>query len=172
MTASLAADPVSADSPHEDHVDLGLRGKNVLVTGASQGIGLATATMLAREGASVAICGRTAASLDEAVELIRSSTGSVVMPTLADVAHLEDIVRMIESVRATLGTIDVLVVNPGHPPRRSSTSSPSPIRLPARFRTARALGRENVSTGGARHGRTRVGSSGDGYDLAGSRTEP
>jgi 3-oxoacyl-[acyl-carrier protein] reductase len=49
-----------------DAMDLDLRGKRALITGSSRGLGFAMADQLCREGASVAICGRSAASASEA----------------------------------------------------------------------------------------------------------
>ena len=51
-------------------MDLGLRGKKALVTGASRGIGLAIAQTLAAEGADVSICARTQGDLDKAATLL------------------------------------------------------------------------------------------------------
>jgi len=65
-------------------VDLGLKGRRVLVTGGSQGIGYAVAKAFLEEGASVVIAARNPARLDEAVkrlseigvEIIRLSNGA------------------------------------------------------------------------------------------------
>src|SRR6267154_1872469 len=56
-------------------MDLKLKGQLALVTGSTAGIGLAIATTLAREGASVIINGRSRASVDEVVAALKSSTG-------------------------------------------------------------------------------------------------
>ena len=52
-------------------MDLGLNGKNAIITGGSDGIGLAAAISLSREGANVAILARTQAKLDSAVKEIK-----------------------------------------------------------------------------------------------------
>ncbi|MGZ7107279.1 MAG: SDR family NAD(P)-dependent oxidoreductase, partial [Candidatus Angelobacter sp.] len=56
-------------------MDLGLKGRGVIVAASSQGIGLATAEAFAREGAQVAMCARTEKTLIEAADKIRSETG-------------------------------------------------------------------------------------------------
>ena len=53
-------------------MDLRLAGRNCIVTGASRGIGRAIAHGLAKEGANVAICGRDAATLEEAAASLRA----------------------------------------------------------------------------------------------------
>ncbi len=86
-----------------------LEGKVAVVTGGNSGIGLATAKRLQEEGARVAITGRNAQTLDEAVKLI----GNGVLAVEADVAKLEDIDRLYRTVARKLGRIDVLFVNAG-----------------------------------------------------------
>ena len=57
-------------------MDLGLSGKVALVTGGSRGLGRESALSLAREGANVAICGRTQDTLDDTVNEIKEMEGS------------------------------------------------------------------------------------------------
>ena len=57
-------------------MDLGLKGRGVIVAASSQGIGLATAEAFAREGAQVAMCARTEKTLVEAADKLRSQTGA------------------------------------------------------------------------------------------------
>ncbi len=97
-------------------MDLGLAGRAALVTGASSGLGLATARGLAAEGASVVMSARSEARLQAAADDVRQSTGS---PTLAVPADVRDPAAAQELVDAALdafGRLDVLVTNAGGPP--------------------------------------------------------
>jgi NAD(P)-dependent dehydrogenase (short-subunit alcohol dehydrogenase family) len=86
-----------------------LAGKIAVVTGATSGIGLATAQRFAAEGAYVFITGRRQAELDAAVKLI----GTNVTGVPGDVARLEDIDRLYSTVKQQKGRIDVLFANAG-----------------------------------------------------------
>jgi 3-oxoacyl-[acyl-carrier protein] reductase len=92
-------------------VELGLRGRRALVTGASSGLGLACAQALAAEGASVALASRSTERLAEAAATIDGATS---IP--ADVSSTDEIVRLIAEADAALGGIDILVANAGGPP--------------------------------------------------------
>jgi NAD(P)-dependent dehydrogenase (short-subunit alcohol dehydrogenase family) len=85
-------------------MDLKLRGKVVVVTGGSSGIGLAAARELAAEGASVAVVARTAATLEAAA---RGIPGAVAVP--ADVSDGASVRAMVAEVVERLGRIDILV---------------------------------------------------------------
>ncbi|MER7697156.1 SDR family oxidoreductase [Streptomyces sp. NPDC096095] len=87
-------------------------GQAVLVTGAGSGVGRAVALAFAAEGASVAAAGRTAASLDETVALIRKEGGSAAAIT-ADVTRSEDVGTMVRRVVELFGGLDVAVNNAG-----------------------------------------------------------
>lgn len=94
-------------------MDLGLRGKTALVTGASRGIGRAIALALASEGARVAICARSAGPLDEAATDIRKRAGAEVAAIAADLSRLDEVTRVVEAAVARLGALDILVNNAG-----------------------------------------------------------
>ncbi|CAE6851312.1 SDR family NAD(P)-dependent oxidoreductase [Paraburkholderia domus] len=92
-------------------MDLGLNGKNVVITGASRGIGRAIALAFAREGASVAICARgESALMATAAEL--NALGVNVYAAGCDVADRGDLDAFLVASRAMLGGVDVLVNNP------------------------------------------------------------
>lgn len=86
-----------------------LFGKVAMVTGGSQGIGLAIAHCFAAEGATVFITGRREAELAVAVAKIGSNAYAVV----ADASILSDLDRVMATVAARSGRIDVLVANAG-----------------------------------------------------------
>ena len=88
-------------------MDLGLRGKVAVVTGGSRGIGLATAELLAKEGANVVIAARRPKHLKTAAESIG------VDPVEADVTRLEDLDRLAAHVKDKYGGADILVNNAG-----------------------------------------------------------
>jgi NAD(P)-dependent dehydrogenase (short-subunit alcohol dehydrogenase family) len=90
-------------------------GKVVLVTGASSGIGRATAELFGRCGASVAITYlNNKAGADAAVESISNgANGRSVIATRADVTKNSEIEQMIREVESSLGPIDILINNAG-----------------------------------------------------------
>jgi NAD(P)-dependent dehydrogenase (short-subunit alcohol dehydrogenase family) len=89
-----------------------LEGKFVLVTGGSAGIGKAIALRLGREGADVAICGRSIKRLQQAQEQLKT-VGLAVSLFRCDVGQLEQVVEMVEALTAETGQIDILVNNAG-----------------------------------------------------------
>ena len=96
-------------------MDLALRDRCAIVCAASKGLGRAAAMSLAREGARVAICGRTADALQAAATDIRAATGSEVVPIVADVSRAADVERLVGESAAAFGAIDILVTNTGGP---------------------------------------------------------
>jgi len=97
-------------------MDLGIAGRNAVVTGGSQGIGRAIATALARDGADVAIVARDAARLRAAAEAIAAETGRRIVPLAADLSRAEDAARMAAAAKDALGAVDILVNNAGSAP--------------------------------------------------------
>jgi retinol dehydrogenase 14 len=89
-----------------------LAGKTVLVTGATAGIGKATALGLATMGARVAITGRDQARCETAAREIRAAGGQVDM-FLGDMSAQSEVRRLADEVLHTLARIDVLVNNVG-----------------------------------------------------------
>lgn len=97
-------------------MELGLRGKVALVGGSSRGIGKAVALGLAQEGARVTLCARGEATLRQAADEIRRSTGAQLLPLVADMAKPEDIRRLVQETVAHFGGLDIVVNNAGGPP--------------------------------------------------------
>jgi NAD(P)-dependent dehydrogenase (short-subunit alcohol dehydrogenase family) len=91
-------------------MDLGLRGKRVLVTGSTMGIGFAAAQLLAREGAAVIVSGRAESRVRDAVERVRAAApGADVQGIAADLATAAGC----DAVIARHPELDVLVNNMG-----------------------------------------------------------
>lgn len=84
-------------------------GKTVLVTGGNSGIGLATATAFAKEGAKVVISGRDVETLKKSAQEI----GGEVLAVKADVTDLNDLDKLFGETKKQFGKIDVLFVNAG-----------------------------------------------------------
>jgi NAD(P)-dependent dehydrogenase (short-subunit alcohol dehydrogenase family) len=87
-----------------------LQDKTAIVTGAGQGIGQGIALALAREGAAVAVTGRTESKLLETVSMIETIGGRA-LPIVCDVSRADDITRTAEGVSVALGGIDILINN-------------------------------------------------------------
>lgn len=94
-------------------MELGLKGKTALVTGASEGIGMAIAQQLAAEGVRVAICARTESKLRETAARITRATQVDVLPIPADLRSLAGCQGFVAQAADQLGSIDILVNNAG-----------------------------------------------------------
>jgi NAD(P)-dependent dehydrogenase (short-subunit alcohol dehydrogenase family) len=86
-----------------------LEGKTAVITGASSGIGLASAKRFAAEGAQVVITGGRQQELDQAVKTI----GGDVLAIQGDISNLSDLERLFDTVKSARGRIDVLFANAG-----------------------------------------------------------
>ena len=89
-----------------------LRGKLVVITGGSRGLGLELAREFSREGARVAICGRDEETLRRAEQEL-SSKGAIVNAYVCDITNEHAVAQMIARVERELGPIHVLVNNAG-----------------------------------------------------------
>ena len=103
-------------------MDLGLKGKVALVSGASKGLGFAVAKALAAEGAQVSISSRDEAAIRAAAERIQQETGAKVVSMAVDVRDKAAIDRWIASAAETFGGIDALMTNSGGPPAGEAVS--------------------------------------------------
>src|SRR5579864_4308137 len=84
----------------------------VAITGASAGIGRATAVRLARGGAAVAICARRQTPLDAAAAEITAAGGEA-LATVADVTRVDDMERFVAATVERFGRLDVMMCNAG-----------------------------------------------------------
>jgi len=94
-------------------MDLGLKDKVALVSGASKGLGFATAKVLLEEGAKVVITSRSQANLDEAAGKLGSP--QTLLAVACDVTQAQDCVRLIDQTGAAFKKLDILVANCGGP---------------------------------------------------------
>jgi NAD(P)-dependent dehydrogenase (short-subunit alcohol dehydrogenase family) len=85
------------------------KGKVAVVTGGNSGIGLATAKAFVREGAKVAITGRS----DSTLEAAQKELGPEALVIKADMSRVSEIAAAMEKIRKKLGRIDALFVNAG-----------------------------------------------------------
>lgn len=91
-----------------------LTGKRAVVTGGSQGIGLATARALLCEGADIAICARNTGELEKAVSsLKKEGNGHKVVGEQADVSDSKQVAHFFKQVDKELGGLDILINNAG-----------------------------------------------------------
>ena len=93
-------------------MDLGVSGRNALVTGGSRGLGRQCALSLASEGVNVAICGRTQSTIDRTVSELEDM-GVKALGVVADVTEIDDIPRLHDETVKDLGPLDILVNNAG-----------------------------------------------------------
>ena len=98
-------------------MDLGLRNRRALVMGGTKGLGRSIADALAAEGAAVTISGRTQATLDDAAAALRATGAASAVGVVADVASGEAMDHLAEAAVAAMGSVDILVLNHGGPPR-------------------------------------------------------
>lgn len=91
-------------------MDLGLAGKNVLITGGSKGIGFATAELFAAEDANVAICARNAAEVTKAVAAL-SAKGVKAWGQALDVGDPQALKAWVDGAAKELNGLDALVCN-------------------------------------------------------------
>jgi 3-oxoacyl-[acyl-carrier protein] reductase len=96
-------------------MDLQLAGKVAIITGASRGLGLASARALVAEACHVTICARSPQRLEEAAADLRAGgpQGTRVVAVAADVSTAEGVQRVIDAAVSELGGVDIVVNNVG-----------------------------------------------------------
>lgn len=103
-------------------MDLGLKGKVAMVSGASRGLGYAVARVLAAEGAKVSIASRDEAKIIDAGKRIAAETYSDTLAVPVDVRSADAIAAWHAKTIAKFGGVDLLFVNSGGPPAGASLS--------------------------------------------------
>ena len=135
---------------------MNLEGRDVLVTGASSGIGAAIARVMANRGARVTLVARRREPLERLAEEIRSRGGAAGVET-ADLSKVDEVEALVDRVRAATGPPDVLVNNAGAgrwlavdetPPGEAAQMMAVPYL--AAFELTRALVPAMIEKGGGR----------------------
>ena len=96
-------------------MDLGIRGKVALVTGASSGIGEAVALQLASEGVKLAVAARRREKLEDVARRARAAGATQALAFTADQTDPDSLARLVRDVEAGLGAVEILIVNGGGP---------------------------------------------------------
>lgn len=96
-------------------MDFGLKGKTVLVTASSSGIGKAVAELFSAEGCNIAICSRYQESLSKAADDIENKYNIQPFWHICDLNKSEDIEATVNAVKKEFSSIDILVNNCGGP---------------------------------------------------------
>lgn len=97
-------------------MNLGLKDRTALVTGASAGLGYAAALELAREGVDLIINSRSAERISSAAEAIEKSTGQKPMAIAVDLSDSDGIAELLTALAKADKQVDILVSNTGGPP--------------------------------------------------------
>ena len=96
-----------------------LDNKVEVITGGSRGIGRVAAELFAREGAALALCGRTQKTLEEARRELRDRHGARVFVQTADIMSRESVEQFVRAAGDEFGRIDILVNNAGESSQRA-----------------------------------------------------
>ena len=104
-----------------------LKGKILVLTVGSRGIGRASVELFAKEGATIAMCGRTAETLNCAAEELRKRYGTTVLPVVADIMDRESVDAFTAEVGKNFGRIDMLVNNAGESEQHNNDKVVRPV---------------------------------------------
>ncbi len=138
-------------------MDLELSGKVIVITGGTEGLGLALAELLVQQGAFVAVCSRRPEAVERAVaRLVSLSTPQAVLGLVVDVTEVEALEAFAAEVVERFGRVDGLVNNAGRSAAMlvdSATdamwSDDLDLKLFAAVRTTRLFGQALSATGGS-----------------------
>ena len=97
-------------------MDLGIRGKTAIVTGASRGLGYECARALAAEGVNCLLCSRQFDGVFQAARAIAETYGTETVPIAADVSLPDSPGKLVREAMSKFGSVDILVTNAGGPP--------------------------------------------------------
>jgi len=90
-------------------MDLEVRGQACLVVGGARGIGYATAEVLAREGASVALADIDGAAASASAQRLAAASGAKVIGLKVDVTNLDEVRRLVADAEAAIGPLSILI---------------------------------------------------------------
>ena len=132
-------------------------GKVALITGGGSGIGAATARLMAREGAAVAVMGRTARTVDSTAATVREEGGRA-LALAGDISREADVDAAVSRTVAEFGRLDILVANaavqlhrrdrPIHEQDPAAWDETQSINLRGAFLCCRAAVRQMLAQGG------------------------
>lgn len=91
------------------HVTIDLKGKTVMITGASRGIGKAVATRMASHGANLVLAARSLGPLDETVKHLKDKYGIEAIGVSCDVGKMADLQNLVQKAKERFGKIDILI---------------------------------------------------------------
>lgn len=100
-------------------MDFGIKGRVAIVTGATGGMGKATAHLLSAEGVKLALFARTAETLEQTAAEIRAKTGNQVITVAGDQRKTEDVARLVRTVQEQLGRPEILILVTARSPHPS-----------------------------------------------------
>ncbi len=136
-------------------MDLGLSGKVALITGGSDGIGLAIAHGLAAEGVSLVLSARNEENLAAGAKAVAERHRVKVVPIAGDVSRAEDVARLVTGTERAFGGVDLLINNAGTGSNETVATSTDEkwqyywdLQVMAAVRLARALAPSMHKRGG------------------------